>query len=163
MTRDLAKEKGTRSTLHPRVPPWFRLHSGVLDSGCGVHIADGIDFLVCDQTYGRRHVWTEFPLCWWQGHPGQWRGPPAVCSRWHQRRGAGRLLYLPGREGVKSRRPVSMICSAGVDVMFMTAGALVRDPEGGHVVYTYPRSGGLYNGGMRLRRPLHPSLGRQGQ
>ena len=41
--------------------------------------------------------------------------------------------------------------------------ASVRDPKNGHVTCTYPRARGLYKGEMRLRNPVHPGLGRQGQ
>ena len=43
-------------------------------------------------------------------------------------------------------RSVSMICDAGFDVLFAKTEARVRDHQGGHVVCTCPRSGGLYTG-----------------
>ena len=63
----------------------------------------------------------------------------------------------------KPLRSVSMICDAGFDVLFTSTQASVRDPKSGKTMCTYLRQGGLYIGEMRLKNPMHPSFGRQGQ
>ena len=63
----------------------------------------------------------------------------------------------------KPLRSVSMICDAGFDVLFTKTEASVRVPSTGKVVCTYERSGGLYKGDMRLRKPLHQGSARPGR
>jgi hypothetical protein len=144
--------------------PEFLLHSEVLDSGCEVHIADETDFPgyeirpTEDSKSGRG-----FRVADGKVIPNKGEAIP----QFEVDGGNGQVHSVSSTFQVakvsKPLRSVSMICDAGFDVLFTKTEARVRDPQSGHVVCTYQRSGGLYKGEMRLRNPLHPSFRRQGQ
>ena len=136
----------------------------VLDPGCEVHIADETDppgyeiKPTEDSRSGRGFLLVDGKITPNKG--GAVRQSQVVV-------GNGQMhpvsCTFQAAKVAKPIRSVSMICDAGFDVLFTKAEARVRDPQGGHVICTYPRAGALYKGDMRIRTPVHQSFRRQGQ
>ena len=144
--------------------PEFFTHTEVFDSGCDVHIADETDFPgyeitpTEDSKSGRC-----FRVADGKVIPNKGEAIP----QFQVDGGNGQMHSVSSTFQVakvsQPFRSVSVICDAGFDVLFTETEARVRDPQGGLVTCTYPRSGGLCTGEMRLRTRLHPSFRRQGQ
>jgi hypothetical protein len=144
--------------------PQFLMYTEVLDSGCEVHVADETDFPGYEiQPTDDSRAGRGFNVADGKSIPNKGQAIPQFevdgeNGGKHDLKSTFQIAKVS-----KPLRSVSMICDAGFDVLFTSSGAAVRDPKSGKTVCQYVRQGGLYVSDMRLKNPMHPSFGRQGQ
>ena len=144
--------------------PMFLMHAGVVDSGCEVHIADETGFSgyeikpTDDSRAGRGFRVADGKVIPNNGEAIRQFEVDGEEGQVHELLSSFQVATVS-----QPTKSVSVICDAGFDILLTKTEASVKDPASRRVVCTYPRSGWLCTGEMRLKNHLHQSFRRQGQ